>query len=533
MGFECGFDVHPRLEPTSANKALYQSFLDEIVRTYGDVVDKDARRDDGKILELPNGVDAEDQLAEEWNKHFMRFMIGECPHVPYNRDHCHYFLRFSSKVSGNLTAPAAPYIRDVRKIAEKYFGGIIHGWDELNETFDERQWGYYGWDEIRAAEKELQALPETRSSVKDELASENVASSTKSDSAFTSPSANPTRSDETLQTSARSPLLAVPSKTGDEAQLYAILDVPGKGYGVVATCKIPRGTRILAEKPLFRVPRDGSLGSKAVNAQIAQKVKTLDRDQLLAFFALLNIYDKKEMGPFLGIVKTNALPLGPGAREGGVFPEASRINHACRSSAQNTWNENLGRLTIHAVRDIEPGEEVTIPYLDGTMARDQRQQHLRRHFLFDCRCELCMLPPAERAESDGRRETIQSIDDILGAPMSYGYHEGLHYAHTMATLLDQEGIRDASVPRLYYDAFQIAASYGDEARAKAFAERAYTVRVDLEGEDSPSTEKVKRYAAQPDLHMAYGMYAGSGKRVSAPPPKTKKALEFENWLWKE
>jgi len=55
----------------------------------------------------------------------------------------------------------------------------------------------------------------------------------------------------------------------------------------------------------------------------------------------------------------NVLPLGSGAPEGGLFLQASRINHPCRHNAQNTWSANIKRLTIHALRDIE-GQEIAI-----------------------------------------------------------------------------------------------------------------------------------------------------------------------------
>jgi len=85
-------------------------------------------------------------------------MVGECPYMPVNPDRCDYFLRFSSKVSGRLTTPAEPYIEGVYKIAKKYFGSRVHFWHEMNETGDERQWGYYDWQEVHNADKKLREL---------------------------------------------------------------------------------------------------------------------------------------------------------------------------------------------------------------------------------------------------------------------------------------------------------------------------------------------------------------------------------------
>jgi len=151
MGFGCGFDICPRLEATASNKEIYRRFLDEIIRTYENVYDKEGRRTDGKVLEMPTDSGHCDSV-------YISFMVGECPHMPHNPDHCNYFLRFSSKVSGCLTTPAAPYIENVHKIAKKYFGSRVHFWHELCETGDERQWGCYNWLEVHEADRKLREL---------------------------------------------------------------------------------------------------------------------------------------------------------------------------------------------------------------------------------------------------------------------------------------------------------------------------------------------------------------------------------------
>ena len=93
MGYGIGFGIYPRLEPTPANKERYASFINEIMTTFFD--------------------EAEDNLVELVTTSkgtLIEFMVGEHPIISYN---CDFFLRFSSKVSGGLTAAAEPYIRDV------------------------------------------------------------------------------------------------------------------------------------------------------------------------------------------------------------------------------------------------------------------------------------------------------------------------------------------------------------------------------------------------------------------------------------
>jgi hypothetical protein len=95
---------------------------------------------------------------------------------------------------------------------------------------------------------------------------------------------------------------------------------------------------------------------------IIKELESLSKDQQRAFFALHNAYGSSHIPP-LSIARTNVLPLGSGSPEGGLSLQASRINRSCRHNAQNTWNANIERLAIHALRDIEGAQEIAIAYL--------------------------------------------------------------------------------------------------------------------------------------------------------------------------
>jgi hypothetical protein len=129
--------------------------------------------------------------------------------------------------------------------------------------------------------------------------------------------------------------------------LYTVKAMAGKGKGLVAITKIPKGTRILSEAPIFRVPRDNS-NINSLERIVANEVERLNVDQQRSFFDLTNIYGNAHSRS-LGIARTNVLPLGSNTSSGGLFLEASLINHSCRHNSQNTWNENIRRLTIYAL----------------------------------------------------------------------------------------------------------------------------------------------------------------------------------------
>lgn len=99
-------------------------------------------------------------------------------------------------------------------------------------------------------------------------------------------------------------------------------------------------------------------------------------------------------------------------------------------------------------------------------------------------------------------------------------------------LCEEEGLADASIPRAYYDAFQIAIFNGDRARARVFAERASAARVVLEGDDSPTVHRIRDLALDPTRHASYDS-AGRWPTSTNDVPSNLSAEEFETWLRRE
>ena len=205
--------------------------------------------------------------------------------------------------------------------------------------------------------------------------------------------------------------ISVPKMSSD--RLYTIQEISGKGYGLVAATTIIKGTRILSESSLFSVPRHGN-SKKNLRDSISKKVSGLLEEQQQAFHSLHNSFEDED-GPEFGRARTNALPLGSNATIGGVFLDSSRINHSCNPNAQNTWNENLEKLTIHAIRDIPKGDEITIFYLAARRNRSARLHDLQTNFRFTCSCGLCSLPLDQRKLSDERWDEIQRLDSSIGS----------------------------------------------------------------------------------------------------------------------
>jgi len=298
--------------------------------------------------------------------------------------------------------------------------------------------------------------------------------------------------------------------------MYTIREVPGKGKGLFATTLIPRGTRILSEVPIFLVPRDEPDLAVLDDIVVNETNHRLTEEQRHAFFDLhvANAQDET-YSRALGIARTNVLPLGPDARLGGLFLDASRINHSCSNNAHNNWNEHIGRLTIHAMRDIQEGDEITITYMGGTHTYAERQRALREGFNFDCSCELCSLPPAERELSDARLSKLRVGEQCVLMGMM-GPEDAFRLVHSLFGLIKEEGVWNACVSRCYNYAYEVAMYMEDRPRARVFAERSYEALCVLEGEDSPTVKETK----------------GEVEELSdALVPSGLTGEDLERWLW--
>jgi len=314
-------------------------------------------------------------------------------------------------------------------------------------------------------------------------------------------------------------------------KFFNVQPVPDKGKGLVACVNIDKGKRILSEKPLFTTSNWPSMS--LMESGIAAKLKELSKTEQRQFLSLHNNFPGKH--PFSGIVKTNALPCGPDSTIGGVYPTICLINHSCLPNAHNNWNSDAKCETIHAIRFIKAGEEITISYDKGSPS-SSRRAHLNSAFGFDCNCSVCILPPADLQASDARRRQIQLLDEAIGDPerVMKSPEESLADCHSLLQVLEDEykGNAGVLIAKLYYDAFQISIAHGDQARASAFAERAFKSRVICEGEDSPETQRIKSLKENPTGHRNFGA-SNRWKTSKRSIPKGLDNSGFETWLWRE
>ncbi|KAK7972908.1 SET domain protein [Apiospora saccharicola] len=220
--------------------------------------------------------------------------------------------------------------------------------------------------------------------------------------------------------------------------LWEVRCIPNKGYGMVATAPVEPGTCLLVEKPLYiRAMVDDPIQQQ--NSIVESLIRSLpDAAQRDAFHALASSFSVLYPDyPYYSIATTNEVALS-GAQDGasGLFLRWSRFNHACTPSAYWAWNEDDGAssskgrrgvLTVHAIRHLNPGDEISISYFENrVMPHDDRERYLAEVYCFACDCALCSLAPGPwRDDVDERLRQLEAFwrkyhlgEDTHGPPSS-------------------------------------------------------------------------------------------------------------------
>lgn len=157
-----------------------------------------------------------------------------------------------------------------------------------------------------------------------------------------------------------------------------------------------------------------------------------------------------------------------------------------------------------AVRDIAPGEELSVSYIDLLLPRAQRQERLH-DWGFECSCALCRLDDAASAAADKRIDDILELRARLDAKDAPGVtaNTGIE----LAILYEDEHLDTYVGQQAYTRAALNCALFAEEACAVAFAHKAMAALVVEVGEDSGAgdLESMWRLAANPQAHWAWGL----------------------------
>jgi hypothetical protein len=259
--------------------------------------------------------------------------------------------------------------------------------------------------------------------------------------------------------------------------MYEIKSAGLKGLGIFAKVFIPRGTRIFSEQPLLAIRSGQSAGdiysaSRSLSLEdkreflrlsthVTNELKIMRWSQA-AWYTLKHTVSSifkrrgkngtvswpnpKEHVTILSIFRNNAFYLGNSSEfQQAVFPKISRINHSCVPNAQGNFHDELGKFNIHAMRDIEKNEELTLNYLQELgAARESRQARLLGGYGFECECPACDLRLERARDGEKRRvrmhkELAKYVEGMESGAMQNSEAE-LEAVQRFIILLEEEGI---------------------------------------------------------------------------------------------
>lgn len=293
---------------------------------------------------------------------------------------------------------------------------------------------------------------------------------------------------------------------------YKVVEIAGKGRGVVATTDITIGTRIIAEDPILLLGAGGFMSVVDIAARLMRDLKAMTPENQRIFLGLSNCYPD-ESNKFMGIFKTNALPCGPFSPVGGIYPTVCRVSHSCRPNAFSSWHDDLKQETIHAFCDIKEGEEITIAYLPSSFMtpRDARRADLKKHFNFDCECEACSLSPENIAASDARRAKIREFDTFMNHPrklMATAPADLTRRCDAVQTVMAEEFGSEYSpvAMQAYQDIVQALAAHGSVSHMTSYGMYAHHAAGILQGYDHPNAKRNKAAVMDPMSHKNFGDY---------------------------
>ncbi|PPQ81272.1 hypothetical protein CVT25_015056 [Psilocybe cyanescens] len=294
-----------------------------------------------------------------------------------------------------------------------------------------------------------------------------------------------------------------------DGPIFNVVDIPGKGKGVLAARDIKQGELVLREKSLFTVPLHVQ-SSPAV--LIAERLQNLSPVKKEAFFNLSYVHFPEDLDPTehvdrlaLAIFETNAVSAGKDTV--GIFPNMARLNHGC-SSAFNvvySWRNEQEGLFVHALKDVKKGQELLTTYTDTKRPRQERRAYLTQQYGFHCTCDVCSLPDGLSKASDRRLSEISSLyrkfatwgsKDIDGI-------EAINYIRKIWGIEDEEGYWSER-GQLAADAAWVAASHSDVSATRAWALKAakwFTYEI---GADTPQVQTLIMAGDRPQSHNAWG-----------------------------
>ncbi|KAK2058414.1 SET domain-containing protein [Colletotrichum caudatum] len=197
---------------------------------------------------------------------------------------------------------------------------------------------------------------------------------------------------------------------------FEVAKVPGKDYGLVATLPIRRGEIILRETASLLIDY-AAFTHIPVEDMRKLQAQAIDYLPFPHRGEWLNMSSHGYQGDHISMVDkiliTNSFDVEMDDKRDddfyAVFVNTSRMNHDCRPNVDYFFDPRTLTQRTVALRDIIPGEELTLSYIDPMQTRKARRERLHSTWGFHCSCHHCMQHRLKTDESDRRIEQIAAL----------------------------------------------------------------------------------------------------------------------------
>ncbi|GJJ15688.1 hypothetical protein Clacol_009966 [Clathrus columnatus] len=279
-----------------------------------------------------------------------------------------------------------------------------------------------------------------------------------------------------------------------------IVNVEGRGRGLIATRDLPQGYLILKENPLFVIQAE-DLGRR-----LPSTLSNLDKTDREAFFQLSFPSDIPNSDIPEAILRTNGVSIR--SNETAIFRLLSRVNHGCSHATNSvlSWRDN--HAVLYAIRPIKKGEEIFREYVPSKFSRKVRRDNLEALYGFRCNCPVCLLSPVETEKSDIRLSSIATIEAELYDRNKLGKEEAdpkelVRLAKRVWGLGETEGYW-VGRGRLAEEVSTIAAAYHDSDACRQWARLSAEWYGYELGRDSNQTLRMIQISLNPTSHPYWG-----------------------------
>lgn len=212
-----------------------------------------------------------------------------------------------------------------------------------------------------------------------------------------------------------------------------------------AKADIPRGTRILAEAAILKIK------TYPYAQEIIRVFETLGpsaQDSYLDLYGYSSLSEKREFEDHmdcdwvdidafqrkvLSIYNANSFMRC-------VFLLGSRFNHSCVPNTAGLYNATLNMRTMHTIRDVAAGEELTTMYTTTcNLNKGQRAEQLEKWGIV-CSCPACE-GTEEAKKRDDKRTMMYGFDRALAYNTRIGYWPTVRkQAKKLVALQEAEGL---------------------------------------------------------------------------------------------